>query len=524
MSTCSGRPTRAGSMSACTPRTTPRSRRARVRASAVDGATPARVGELGVGRPAVGLQLAQDGEVDRVELVAGATGAAVRRSPWRAPTGMRFGVVRSSAAPCRRFFGCKPILPQIASRWAHVNDDRCPEQCRRRRPSGGPSSRASARAPSTPDAPTSPSSGCTRRRSTCRRPTRCPTSTSAATPTRPWRPVGVPTAGGNVYARLWNPTVARFEDALAELEGTSDAVAFGSGMAALTAVLLACVQAGRPARRGGAAAVRRLRPPARDRACSAPQVTLGDREHRGPGGAPRHRPGGLRDPRQPDPRARRHRRRRGAGRRRARCWWTRRSPHRCCSSRHGTALTLVMHSATKFLGGHGDVVGGVVACGDEWAHRLRSVRAITGALLHPLAAYLLQRGLPTLPLRVRAQQETATRGGGVALRPPARHRGAPPEPRGGRPAGAARSPAGRAGQPARLRGARWCGGGACGGVRRPAHHARRVARWRRHADPAPGVPHAPSGGGVAPSRWVRCCGCRAGSRTPPTSSPTSTRR
>ena len=42
-----------------------------------------------------------------------------------------------------------------------------------------------------------------------------------------------------VYQRLWNPTVARFEDALAELENTDAAVAFASGMAAFTAALLA---------------------------------------------------------------------------------------------------------------------------------------------------------------------------------------------------------------------------------------------------------------------------------------------
>jgi len=75
-------------------------------------------------------------------------------------------------------------------------------------------------------------------------------------------------------------------------------------------------------------------------------------------------------------------------------------------ARHGAAL--VLHSATKFLGGHGDVVGGVVACEGDWAVRLRAVRAITGGLLHPLAAYLLLRGLPTLPLRVEAQQRTAS--------------------------------------------------------------------------------------------------------------------
>ena len=47
---------------------------------------------------------------------------------------------------------------------------------------------------------------------------------------------GHPTDGGNVYARLWNPTVARFETALAALEHTAEAVAFSSGMAAASAV------------------------------------------------------------------------------------------------------------------------------------------------------------------------------------------------------------------------------------------------------------------------------------------------
>jgi cystathionine gamma-synthase/methionine-gamma-lyase len=52
-------------------------------------------------------------------------------------------------------------------------------------------------------------------------------------------------------------------------------------------------------------------------------------------------------------------------------------------------------------------MGGVVAADRDWITRLRQVRALTGALLHPLAAYLLHRGLRTLPVRVRAQQATA---------------------------------------------------------------------------------------------------------------------
>lgn len=74
-------------------------------------------------------------------------------------------------------------------------------------------------------------------------------------------------------------------------------------------------------------------------------------------------------------------------------------------ARHGAAL--ILHSATKSIGGHGDVLAGIVACDDQWAARLRQVRALTGAILHPLGAYLLHRGLQTLPVRVRAQSAGA---------------------------------------------------------------------------------------------------------------------
>ena len=52
---------------------------------------------------------------------------------------------------------------------------------------------------------------------------------------------------------------------------------------------------------------------------------------------------------------------------------------------------------TKYLGGHGDVIAGVVACDTAWATLLRQVRVVTGALLHPLGGCLLRRGLQTLP-------------------------------------------------------------------------------------------------------------------------------
>ena len=70
---------------------------------------------------------------------------------------------------------------------------------------------------------------------------------------------------------------------------------------------------------------------------------------------------------------------------------------------------LVIHSATKFLGGHADAMGGAV-CGDaKLVERIFHFREITGATLDPMAAYLLIRGMKTLPLRVRRQNESALR-------------------------------------------------------------------------------------------------------------------
>ena len=70
---------------------------------------------------------------------------------------------------------------------------------------------------------------------------------------------------------------------------------------------------------------------------------------------------------------------------------------------------LVIHSATKFLGGHADALGGAV-CGDpEWVKRIYHYREITGAALDPMAAFLLIRGMKTLHLRIQRQNESALR-------------------------------------------------------------------------------------------------------------------
>jgi cystathionine beta-lyase/cystathionine gamma-synthase len=214
-----------------------------------------------------------------------------------------------------------------------------------------------------------------------------------------------------VYARLRNPTVARFEAALAELEGAESAVAFASGMAALTALLLAATD-----RCGGA----------RGRHVVAVRPLYGGSDHLLASGllgldVDFVRPDRIADAIRPDTAlvvletpanptvelidvAAAVAAARGVP---VAVDSTFATPVLERPLAHGAAFAL--HSATKFLGGHGDVVGGVVATSGAWAKRLRQVRILTGALLHPLAAYLLQRGLPTLPIRVRRMQASADR-------------------------------------------------------------------------------------------------------------------
>src|SRR5579859_1598714 len=68
---------------------------------------------------------------------------------------------------------------------------------------------------------------------------------------------------------------------------------------------------------------------------------------------------------------------------------------------------LVVHSASKYLGGHADALGGVVCGRRELIRSIFHYREITGAALDPFAAYLLLRGLKTLALRVQRQNESA---------------------------------------------------------------------------------------------------------------------
>lgn len=217
---------------------------------------------------------------------------------------------------------------------------------------------------------------------------------------------GVLEAGqSTVYQRLWNPTVARLEEAVARLEGAEQSVAYACGMAALSAVLLATVQAGKP----HIVAVRPLyggtdhvlasgllgtgvtwAKPDEVAGAITPETGLVVLE------SPGHPTLELVDIADVV---------RQAGDVPVLVDNTFATPVLQRPIELGARL--VLHSATKFFGGHGDVLGGLIATDAEWATRLRGIRALTGGILHPIAAYTTHRGLQTLPARVRHQQESA---------------------------------------------------------------------------------------------------------------------
>jgi len=70
-------------------------------------------------------------------------------------------------------------------------------------------------------------------------------------------------------------------------------------------------------------------------------------------------------------------------------------------------VDLVVHSATKYLGGHSDLIGGAVAGSQEDLSKIWSIRKILGGVLDPHAAWLLLRGLKTLALRVSRHNSNA---------------------------------------------------------------------------------------------------------------------
>jgi cystathionine gamma-synthase len=70
-------------------------------------------------------------------------------------------------------------------------------------------------------------------------------------------------------------------------------------------------------------------------------------------------------------------------------------------------VDIVIHSATKYLGGHHDITAGFVCCNNQHFDTIWTYRKIMGGVMDPLSAFLALRGIQTLELRIQRQNENA---------------------------------------------------------------------------------------------------------------------
>lgn len=226
-----------------------------------------------------------------------------------------------------------------------------------------------------------------------------------------WRAVGAGEREGHIYSRNTNPTVGVFEEKLRELEGAEAATSFATGMAAVSNTLFALLSPG-------------------DRAVSITD-TYGGTNHIFNGSLPRF---GVEVELCP---THDHDALVSAVRKGCRLVYLETPTNPTLkvvdiaalaeAAREAGAIVvvdntfatpmnqrplelgahLVLHSATKFLGGHSDAMGGVVAGPGELVRTIFQHREVHGASLDPFAAFLLARGMRTLGLRVARQNANA---------------------------------------------------------------------------------------------------------------------
>jgi cystathionine gamma-synthase/methionine-gamma-lyase len=217
---------------------------------------------------------------------------------------------------------------------------------------------------------------------------------------------------GYVYTRYANPTTRALEAAIASLEGTEDAVAFSSGMGAVYAAMLLDVRAGdrvvaAPDVYGATYAIlARMMPTLGVETVFVDLLNLDALADT----VKKVRPAlvyaetisnpllRVADLRQVVTRAHQHGARVAVDNTFASPWLV---------NPAALGVDSVIHSTTKYLGGHGDVTGGVVATTAERAAELREINKLIGAVAGPFESWLTLRGLKTLPLRLKQQSDNA---------------------------------------------------------------------------------------------------------------------
>lgn len=212
------------------------------------------------------------------------------------------------------------------------------------------------------------------------------------------------------YGRYGNPTVCELERRMAELEGAEDGVAFSSGMAAISTTVLSLVKGGDHIVlfRDGYRRTRQFVTQTLAR-FGVEHTIIPDLDAL---------PAALKDntrliigesPTNPHlyccDLAELAKIAKAKGRIKTLVDSTLATPVNCRPLEFG--VDLVVHSATKSLAGHNDVLGGVVVGPQHLVSLLRDARGVLGSVLDPHAAFLIARGLKTLGLRTERQNTTA---------------------------------------------------------------------------------------------------------------------
>jgi cystathionine gamma-synthase len=226
-----------------------------------------------------------------------------------------------------------------------------------------------------------------------------------------WYDVALGKEPGFIYSRMSNPTVSVLEDKLCELESAESAVAFSTGMAAISGVLHTFLSYGQRvvSTRDSYGGTNKIFEEFLPR--MGVEVTLCDTldtesiEHEIAKGCNVLY---LETPTNPTLKVLDIRRLVAAAKRVGALVI---ADNTFATPLNQNPLALgvdvVVHSATKFLSGHGDVLGGVVCGSEHLMSQVRHYREINGASLDPFSAYLIIRGIKTLALRLRQQQVSA---------------------------------------------------------------------------------------------------------------------
>jgi len=216
---------------------------------------------------------------------------------------------------------------------------------------------------------------------------------------------------GHVYTRHSNPTIRAVEEKISELEGAADSLAFSSGMAAISTSILALVGSGdsivsMDAIYGGTFEL--LRDVLPRLGISVNFVDGTDPLSVKKAVGPKTRVLYLESPTNPTLRV--------IDIRRLSEIAAEAGAVSVVDSTFATPVNqrplslgaqLVVHSGTKYLAGHSDVVAGTVSGGSEIIEKIRMFRKVLGGVADPHAAWLVLRGLKTLAVRVEKQNATA---------------------------------------------------------------------------------------------------------------------